>query len=140
MIDISQYTPKKRRFLKVMDRACVYIACPAEKKPVKVGRAADIYARLVGIQTGNWQELFVFEVLWFPGPPVAARIENTFHDRNSARQLVGEWFDVDAEEALELLKNLSQELYPSVECRDHATTIAKLKAKVLDRRDWQEAT
>lgn len=134
-LDLKAYSPKKRVWIKSRGITAVYVVAPAEQRPVKIGYAWDLPARHVVIQTGNWNPLSVFGVVWTPGYPVAARLESVAHDRLKDRKIFGEWFDAPAGEVVELLDALCKELYPTVWFLSHHDMIEKLRKKQLDKRD-----
>src|SRR5262245_51323878 len=120
-IELSDYTPKKRAFLKAQSRQCVYVIGPDSESPCKIGVAFDLVARFVTIQSGNWVKLNVHHVLWCPGKPVAYRIEELAHALllKANKGISGEWFDVPKEWAWKTIRHVARENFPTIVFREH---------------------
>lgn len=86
----------------------VYVVGPLATTPVKVGIAVDGLARLAGLQTGNWHELYVLKAGWAESVADARQIERDAHKVLQARNLTGEWFSVTAEEAIEAVSTAAR--------------------------------
>lgn len=91
--------------------AC-YVAAPGTLSPSKIGIATDLSKRLSGIQTAHWQDIYLYWVMWFPGQPVAARVEKRAMEALAAagKKIRGEWFDVAPEVAIEYLRQAARDL------------------------------
>ena len=93
--------------------------------PIKIGQSADVARRLRSLQTGNPLPLMVFAVrLILPrSVPSGSRVDTlTLAKRSAAKvekyihgelgkiglRMVGEWFDVSAAEAVEVIEKLSE--------------------------------
>jgi hypothetical protein len=79
-------------------RKQLYIITNSELQPVKIGVSDEPGERLKGIQSGNWQRLHIHRVFNCPAN-VPYHFESILHRRLRARCLIGEWFDIHAEEA-----------------------------------------
>jgi hypothetical protein len=82
----------------------IYVIGPSQKQPCKIGIAVNGYKRLAGIQTGNWAQLFVHKSAWCDSVNDARKVEHFAHLSLRAKHLTGEWFDIDADEALEVIQ------------------------------------
>jgi hypothetical protein len=82
----------------------LYVIGPKDGRPVKVGVSVDCHSRLAGIQTGNWNDLYVLKTVWTDSVKSARTLERETHRALQRHHLSGEWFDVEADEALESVK------------------------------------
>jgi hypothetical protein len=82
-----------------LDYACVYAIGPEKGRPLKVGATGSPQARFSQIQTDNWREMLVHEIVWTLGPPLANRLQAEIHRilTKAGRHIRGEWFDVPVE-------------------------------------------
>jgi hypothetical protein len=137
IIDVLEYSPKKRIWLKMRSDVCVYVIAPIKGYPCKIGYCSDIVSRLCAIQNGNWHRLAVHFLLWTPGFPVAARIEELSHQLlgKAKKTLYGEWFAINAEWAETIVDHVAAANYPSVKFKDHRQMIDYLKTRSIDQRD-----
>lgn len=135
MIDLSDYTPKKRDYMREIGVHCVYAVAPKCGSPTKIGVAADMVKRMSGLQTGNWEELVVQFLLWAPGKEATIRIESEIHLQLKERHISGEWFDLHVSEAPTIIKSMAARLYPTLRFFEHEETVLWLKQKPLDKRD-----
>lgn len=114
----------------------VYVIGPQEKRPIKVGVAVDGHKRLTGIQTGNWNPLFVHRSGWLPDTKTAIALERFVHRTLKKHHLSGEWFDVDAEEAFETVewaaKSQGWELQTGIPDELVGSVYDEVKARVFD--------
>ncbi|MFN3582904.1 GIY-YIG nuclease family protein [Phenylobacterium sp.] len=86
---------------------CVYvIGC--RRDPVKVGFAADVTKRLHALQTGSPKRLRVFGTV-IVRAEAARKVELACHNRLAHRRRTGEWFEIDAEDALFVLRGIAQD-------------------------------
>lgn len=140
-IDLDDYTPKKRRYLKNHGIYCVYAISPLCSGPTKIGVASDIVQRFAAVLTGNWQPVAVQFLLWTPGRPVAARIEEQVHETLKAarKHRANGWFDIAAPEAKAKIEQTAAELYPAVQFCRHKEMIGILQSKLIDKRDHVHA-
>lgn len=65
-------------------------------RPVKIGYAIDVRARLTGLQIGNPRPLEIKAKWMFGSRAAARRAEELTHLQFSQACVVGEWFDVEA--------------------------------------------
>lgn len=138
-LDVREYTPKKRDYLKSRGAYCIYVIGQKPTGPLKIGYAFDLRHRFEQLQSGHWLELYLFYALWCPGKPVAMRAEYEIHQLmlKSSRHIRGEWFDVDVEWAVKTVHWVMHNLYPTVRLTTHEDMIGWLRKKPLDRRDWE---
>lgn len=78
----------------------------ANDLPVKVGYSKKVEARLSGLQSGIWFPLRVLKVRYVESQHMARKVEKEAHRILSAagKALMGEWFDVTPEKALEAIE------------------------------------
>lgn len=79
-----------------LDYSSVYVIALSRGKPTKVGIARNVATRLSHIASSTPEEVYLHEVFWLPGKPLALRVEKAVHamlDKAGAR-IRGEWFDV----------------------------------------------
>lgn len=88
----------------------VYAISPIEERPVKIGYTNNLRNRLIGIQTGNWNELYlrcfthVTKEL-APLYPSAGQLERDLHKILSRYRIrYGEWFDISIREVERLFR------------------------------------
>lgn len=82
----------------------LYIIGPAcGNKPIKIGIAGNVRARLAGIQPSSFVDLEVKHSTAFRGRAEARRVEQVLHEHFAERRMRGEWFNVDHEEAASTL-------------------------------------
>lgn len=72
-----------------------------EEGPVKVGVSANPWSRASGLQTGCPFELKVLHAQEMRDRAHALDHERHFHAVYETHKLVGEWFDIDADLAIE---------------------------------------
>jgi hypothetical protein len=87
----------------------VYVIAPLAGYPVKIGVAEKPTKRLAGIQTSCWEELVIHGLYRADNKSNAYRLEKLSHKRLGDRRIIGEWFNVFASDALEVLDNLCAE-------------------------------
>lgn len=82
--------------------SCVYAVGPVKGRPLKIGYCANPLSRFSEIQTCNWVEIKLHEIVWTAGSPLARRLEAELHRLfdKANRRISGEWFDVPVEMAL----------------------------------------
>lgn len=137
MIDLTDYTPRRRRFIKERGFVCLYSIGPKPEGPTKIGIADDIVARLNGLGHAHWADLFCYYVLWTPGRPVAARIESRCHEllRGAGKGKRGEWFDIPADWGRKTIDAVAHSMHPNAVFYSHEGMTAHLKKKILEKRD-----
>lgn len=78
---------------------CVYVIGAGAGKPVKIGFARDVEARISSLQTGHWERLVLFHVV--PGgSDIEHRLHALFEDSRVRRG--GEWFGYLPEELVRI--------------------------------------
>jgi hypothetical protein len=87
----------------------VYIIGPVAGYPVKIGVAEKPTKRLAGIQTHCWEELTIHGLYKAHNRGDAYRLEKLSHKRLGDKRLVGEWFNIFAVDAVELIDSLCHE-------------------------------
>lgn len=88
----------------------VYVIGPVQGWPCKVGIAANVQDRLMGIQTGSWEKLYIHEVFWAVSKSEALKIEKLCKRRLQQHCLSGEWFHVWTDDMIKELKEIISEL------------------------------
>ncbi len=73
----------------------IYLITTMIGNPVKVGIADDVVSRFNSIQSSNFAELKIHRYWWMAGRAISERVESAFKREFSARQVRGEWFDLD---------------------------------------------
>lgn len=71
--------------------------------PVKVGIASSPKSRLAGLQTGNAHRLVLCGEFVLPSRDIALGVERAFHAVMGHRRLLGEWFDINPQDAVRLM-------------------------------------
>jgi hypothetical protein len=71
--------------------------------PVKFGISAQPFARMRELQTGSALPLIILGMLAAPTRTAARDAEQWLHSCYPDKALAGEWFDIDAWEAVEIL-------------------------------------
>lgn len=122
-----------------MDTCAVYVI-GAEEAPVKIGFAVDPHERLATLQTGCPDELRIHATATVPYHR-ARRIEAETHRRLGDKCRRGEWFNVNVEEALEIIQAVSDEIgAEEVEAADRSgDVLAVLKARFYMEPRFEEA-
>ena len=102
-----------------------YVIGASPEGPIKIGQSADVARRLRSLQTGNPLPLMVFAVrLVMPRSiPSGSRVDTLNLAKQSAAKvekyihvelgkiglrMIGEWFDISAAEAVEVIEKLSE--------------------------------
>ena len=88
MSEAPQMQQPRTGYIYVIGAPCV--------QAVKIGRAADVEARLNGLQTGS---PFPLSVLWQRRVPNAKATEDALHKRFRDQRVRGEWFDLGPDAA-----------------------------------------
>lgn len=81
--------------------AFIYIV-GSDRNPVKVGHAENLAARLAGLQIGNPEQLFLHHAFAVPRHLVK-QAEAAVHLELSGRRRRGEWFNVEADDAFDVV-------------------------------------
>jgi hypothetical protein len=125
-----------------MATSFVYVVGPTSN-PVKIGRAEDVATRLCQLQIGNADELILHRAIPMPRG-VEYLVEAQVHDRLTDRRRRGEWFNIDAAEAIavvsEIATRVTEEYYDSLDRSDlHADMWRRIRARHEIHADAQEA-
>lgn len=83
----------------------VYVISPDNNWPCKVGISVAPRKRITSLQVSCWRPLKVDYSVWCPTIAEARALENAMHEvlTEDGKWLSGEWFDMRAEHALDLL-------------------------------------
>jgi hypothetical protein len=87
----------------------VYIIGPISSYPVKIGVAMKPTKRLLGVQTGCWEELVIHGLYSANCRGNAYRLEKLAHKRLDKRRMIGEWFNVFVDDAVSVLDEICTE-------------------------------
>lgn len=83
----------------------IYLITTEDNWPVKIGVSHTPEKRLKALQCASWKELKIFKLFDCCGPTAAAfTLEAKIHRELKYKQLSGEWFDIKAEDALNLIE------------------------------------
>lgn len=74
------------------------------KSPVKVGVSASPFGRLDALQTACPHDLGIVGVLSYPNREMARQMEDCFHQTHKAERRRGEWFDIEPQKALSIVR------------------------------------
>ena len=86
----------------VARRQYVYVITNDENNFVKIGVAKNVSRRLKQLQTGSWTNLSVrYKSMVCSN---AFSIEHAVHAKISEDRVMGEWYDIDVEEAIKLIE------------------------------------
>lgn len=86
------------------DYCGVYLITPEGKWPVKIGISDDAAKRLNSLQTSHWHQMRIASY-WICSDRASARkLEAKAHDALKNRRLMGEWFDIQIEKAVDLVE------------------------------------
>lgn len=69
----------------------------------KIGYTSDLKARLSMLQTGNPEPLRVHHAIEVPNEDRARRVERKIHSELSYKRVLGEWFNMTPDEAIDFL-------------------------------------
>lgn len=127
-IDLADYAPGVRRFLKERGLACVYVLAHQGGRPSKIGHALDIASRVAAIQSGNPVPVETHHLLWTPGKAIAVVIEESVQREFAEQRLLGEWFDVTAADAALAVNSAAARLYPNAVLVPHERLLGQLRA------------
>lgn len=89
----------------------VYVVCyDGNKSPIKVGIAKNVNMRLGQLQTSSPYKLFVFKSFMYTKNGLAHMIEQEFHSQMAEKRLLGEWFDIPPEEAVDIINKIAEKI------------------------------
>ncbi len=96
----------------------VYVICPDNDWPCKVGVSVYAVKRLMQLQTSVWRPLKLGACFWFETVADARKVERKVHQMLSDdnKWLHGEWFDMRPKEAADMVQFAA--LTEGVECND----------------------
>lgn len=93
------------------------IAEEGSESPIKIGVADDSRTRAVTLQSGNYRLLEVRAEFTMSSRRLAYQIERMAHRHFAEFSIRGEWFDVDDETAIKMLRNCSGRGMRRFKCR-----------------------
>lgn len=95
----------------------LYVVSTDSLWPCKVGISVAPRKRIVSLQTSVWRPLHVADCMWMPTVAEAKRLEGEVHRRlaEDGKWLHGEWFDLRAKEAADLVRFTADVV--GIECR-----------------------
>lgn len=82
----------------------VYLIAPAGKWPVKVGMSEDAARRLNSLQTAHWQQMRIMSYWICENKAAARQIEAKCHAELKNKRMMGEWFDIKADAAADVVE------------------------------------
>ena len=128
------------------DYCCVYLITPENRWPVKVGFSECGATRLATMQTAHWSLLRVADFWICENKTLARQVELKSHLnlRDANRGMLGEWFDIKVDKAVEVVefaaKSLGVELVKRIpetdkfnEVRKYMQQFYNSREKVLDK-------
>jgi hypothetical protein len=107
-------------------RSCVVYVVGVTTNPVKIGIAANAQARLHSLQVGCPDELQLHYTVRCPAG-LAKNIEAAIHAELAAHHRRGEWFNIEALEALAVVRRVAAEFL------EQNRELADAKGDTLDR-------
>jgi hypothetical protein len=132
IVEIDEYTRKRREYLRIIGACCLYVVCPDLEKPCRIGSTNDIVSTLETLQRGCWFTLKVAFILWTPSKIIARRIEEVCQASFVTFRLDGEWFDAHATGCSESIEREAKSIYPTVSYMDHSSMIEHLKRQGVE--------
>lgn len=86
------------------DYCGVYLIAAAGKWPVKIGMSEDAAKRLNSLQTAHWQQMRIMNYWICENKAAARQIEAKCHLELKSRRMMGEWFDIRADAAADVVE------------------------------------
>lgn len=105
-----EFIPDTQRLPRKLQRSLnifkdkLYIITTNEHKPCKIGVSYKPRNRLNQLQTSNWIKLKIFKSYIFDDD-IAYMMEKIFHREWEKHKLLGEWFDMTAEETMNWIES-----------------------------------
>ncbi|GAA0005269.1 hypothetical protein [Bradyrhizobium diazoefficiens] len=99
-------TKPERAIFDELQFACVYAAGPLGGRPLRLGASTNLKKRIECLQPGSWEPLKIHHAIWTTNEAFAVRIFNdsaALFDK-AKRRLVGDWFDVTPEFAVQAIR------------------------------------
>ncbi|WFU52235.1 hypothetical protein QA639_21240 [Bradyrhizobium pachyrhizi] len=99
-------TKPERAIFDELQFACVYAAGPLGGRPLRLGASTNLKKRIECLQPGSWEPLKIHHAIWTTNEAFAVRIFNdtaALFDKAN-RRLVGDWFDVTSELAIQAIR------------------------------------
>lgn len=89
-----------------LSRCSLYVICPENGWPCKIGISVAPRKRLNALQTSVWKRLKVAGCYWLPTAKEARQLEKAIHETLTDDNiwLHGEWFDMRPEQAMEIVE------------------------------------
>jgi T5orf172 domain len=106
--------------------AAVYAISTKDRSPTKIGVTSDINTRLDHMQRGNWNELYLYYVLWFPDKEIASVVEGAAKMLLIQNRLTRGWFNVTPAQARRAITGAAARVYPGVRLIEHAEMVRLL--------------
>lgn len=88
----------------------IYVIAPACGFPCKVGVASNIKKRVKALQTASPEELHVHSVFAAANRATAFKVERFAHKQLEESRMIGEWFNVFADDAVAVLHDLCDKM------------------------------
>jgi hypothetical protein len=133
-------TKPEREIFSKLGFCSVYAAGPNGGRPLRIGVSANLQSSLKTMQLGCWKELQVHHIIWVDGELLANRIASDVCDvfDKGNRRLVGSWFDVTAEFAVQAMRLATDRsgirFLSHGEMLDHVRSVRKRKIEVAIAR------
>jgi hypothetical protein len=125
-IDLDDYTPAMRRFIKTREMACVYVLSHRVGRPCRVGHCLDVHAHVGMIRSLNAALIDVNHLLWCPGKMVAVVVENAVRNELAGHHIRQKWFDLDPDHCTARITEAAARLYPGANLVTHDAIIRQL--------------
>lgn len=87
-----------------MKKSVSIYAIGAENGPVKIGISSSPLSRLAKIRTSCPFEIKLWGTLALPNRDEALQVESCVHEAYCDHRATGEWFEIDAEQAIEAIE------------------------------------
>jgi hypothetical protein len=89
----------------------IYVVGPDSGFPCKVGVAENVKKRLSGLQTGNWEKLYIYHTEEMNSKSDAYRTEKIIHKRLKEHNINGEWFNLLASDLIKQIVQIMDERF-----------------------------
>lgn len=123
-IDTAGYL---RRSLVKSGRVAIYAVSTKDRMPTKIGISADLNTRMSAMQTGYWENLYFYYVLWTPGKLLAELIEKSIHVRLYKECIRQEWFKINPTQARTIITEEAYRLADRARLIEHTAMVELLK-------------
>ena len=111
----------------------VYAAGPVGGRQVQVAWTNNLPQRLTMIQTSNWKEIELHELVWVVDADIAKRLEDGIHHvlTQAKRGIRGKWFDVTPELLLPTFDIAGRKM--KVPAMTHAAMLSRIDQIITGR-------